>query len=269
MRINGVKTGLRNDGYTLVEMIVAITLFGLISLVLFAGFDLTMRSWKQGQKKIEADEQVRSVFELVRRQISSVYPVVPEEEDEPESDGTTPSQPRAVSQSKPYFIGFTDRTAFISLFSLRVNAIPGLCFVAYAIEPSEEGKGYALVEYEKQYTGINPMGSDQAEHLPENIYRYVLLDNLDSATFHFYGYDYSAFDPRNQDELQKAWYDSWDVEEKGDLPLAVRLDYHFLPDVRTSLRDGSILVPIRSHGSTLRPRIPVTRRPGGTPKNVP
>lgn len=251
------RFALRPDGFSLLEMVVTLTLFSLITVIVFAAFDLSVRTINRGGKRIEETERVRSVFQLIRRQIASIYPVVPEEEeseDEPPAEGV----PRGRVIQLPYFLGSGERMAFISLFSLRLNAIPGLCFVAYAVEPADDGPGMVLVEYEKQYTGVNPMGRREGSPLPENIFRYELLGGLESAGFEYYGVDPDAPIPtaRQLQPPEKRWHPAWDVEQRGDLPEAVRLTYRFLPGTRSGMAEGEVLVPIRSHGNTLRPALP-------------
>ncbi len=242
-------------GFSLLEVLVAITIFAIIATVLYSGFAMTTRTWRRGHESIQAGEQQRSVFELMRRQVASIYPVMPlVEEDEQPVD---PNQPtfRPTMDKLPYFVGSGERMAFVSLFSMRLNAIPGLCFVAYAVEPSEAGEGFALVEYEKQYTGVNPMGKEESDAIPENIYRYVLLDGLDRATFRFYGADLSQQGVVPADQIEKDWFDDWDVETMGDLPEAVRIQYRFQPGSRARFLEGEITVPIHSHGNAMRRRI--------------
>jgi len=252
---------IRHDGFTFMELMVSITLFAMIAALLYSSYDLTIRALRQGEMKIQQGEQTRSVFELFRRQIASIYPVVPEEEEEEqnaaelkEEEQRTGRRPRTANQKLPYFLGSPDRVAFISLFSLRVNAIPGLCFVAYVVEPSENGEGESLVEYEKQYTGTNPMSDEVDQGIPESIYRYVLLNNLESVSFEFYGAEPIQTEREMKNKVEKQWFDSWDVEEMSDLPEAVRIRYTFPPGRGAQMTDRYIIVPIHSHGN-------ITRRP--------
>jgi prepilin-type N-terminal cleavage/methylation domain-containing protein len=241
-------------GFSLLEVLVAVTIFAIIAAVLYSGFAMTTRTWRRGQEKIQQGELQRSVFELIRRQVASVYPVMPLVDEDPQP--VDPSQPtfRPTAEKLPYFVGSGGRMAFVSLFSMRLNAIPGLCFVAYSVEPSETTEGFALVEYEKQYTGVNPMGKEEIDALPENIYRYVLLDGLDQATFQFFGADLSQQGAVPVDQIEKDWFDDWDVETMGDLPEAVRIQYRFRPGSRARFLQGEIMVPIHSHGNAMRRR---------------
>ncbi|MBN2431164.1 MAG: hypothetical protein JXQ27_06790 [Acidobacteria bacterium] len=256
MKTHNLKQ-IRINGFTFMELVVAITLVSLIFVLLFTGFNLAIQSLRRGESKIQESEQARGVFELFRRQIASIYPVIPEDEAEDaeggEPDDSDQPLPRqTVAQPMPYFLGSPQKVAFISLFSLRVNAIPGLCFIAYVIEPSETGEGYNLVEYEKQYTGINPLSDLAAEQIPGTIFRYVLLENLVTASFEYFGYDFSQLDGGADIQLEKQWFNIWDVEINGDLPEAVRINFLFKPEGRPLLSEGYILVPIHSHGNILR-----------------
>lgn len=251
-----VRRALSRRGFSLLEVLVSVTLFAIICTILYSGFAMVTRAWSRGHDNIQKSERLRSVFELVRRQIISIYPVLPAMAEGLEADQAQPGPQRLTAAKTPYFMGGDQQIAFVSLFSLRLNAIPGLCFVSYAVEPSADGTGLALVELEKQYTGIDPLESRELQQVPENIYRYTLLDNLAAATFEYYGLDGSLVGVVPEDQLQKEWFPVWDVEEMGDLPEAVRIRYRFLPEAKMRFPEGEILVPIRSKGNLPPGRLP-------------
>ncbi|HNR39368.1 MAG TPA: prepilin-type N-terminal cleavage/methylation domain-containing protein [Acidobacteriota bacterium] len=249
-------------GFSLLEVLVSVTLFAIICSVLYSGFSMVTRSWRRGHENIQQSERLRSVFELIRRQVISIYPVVPVEEDT-EADLAQPGPQRMIAAKIPYFVGSDQQVAFVTLFSLRLNAIPGLCFVAYGVEPSPSGDGLALVELEKPYTGISPLAADGVSSAPENMYRYTLLDRLEEVSFEFYGLDLSQAGVVPEEEQTKQWYPTWKVEEMGDLPEAVRIRYRFMPEAKMRFPEGEILVPIRSKGNLPAGRVP-RRMPNAT-----
>jgi prepilin-type N-terminal cleavage/methylation domain-containing protein len=257
------RRALSPRGFSLLEVLVSVTLFAIICTILYSGFTMVTRTWNRGHDNIQQSERLRSVFELIRRQIISIYPVVPAMEENPEAAQAQPGPQRLAVGKTPYFIGSDQQVAFVTLFSLRLNAIPGLCFVAYALEPSGDGTGLALVELEKQYTGTDPLEAYGLEQLPENVYRYALLDHLAGATFEYYGLDLSQVGVVPEDRLEKEWYSAWDVEQMGDLPEAVRIRYRFLPEAKMRFPEGEILVPIRSKGNLPTGRLP--RRTSNVP----
>ncbi len=110
-------------GFSLLEVLVAVTLFAIICTVLYSGFAMVTRSWRRGHENIQQSERLRSVFELIRRQIISIYPVVPVEEDI-ESAQAQPGPQRMVAAKIPYFVGSDQQVAFVTLFSLRFQRHP-------------------------------------------------------------------------------------------------------------------------------------------------
>lgn len=256
-------------GFTLLEVLVTVTLFAMVAGLLFSGYQVVARTWRTGNRRMMEAERWRSALDLFRRQVSCVYPVVPLKEIEdtgqppsgqpfnPMSGGQPPSIPvgevgnPALDQPLPYFEGDTQRVAFVSLYSLRLNALPGLCFVSYALESSREGHGMALVEYEKRYMGSNPTRRPGNKEfvMPEQVFRYVLVENLESASFEYFGMDMSKVGVVPDDQLTKEWFPAWQSEEKRDLPEAIRLRYRLLSNVRARVKDGEIVVPVHSQGN--------------------
>lgn len=56
-------------GFTLLELIVAITLMGLVLVVLYSGLRLGLNSWDGGEQRAEATNRVRLAQEFLRRQL--------------------------------------------------------------------------------------------------------------------------------------------------------------------------------------------------------
>jgi general secretion pathway protein J len=65
---------LRQGGFTLLELLIAITLLGLILVLLFGGLRLGMRSWDAGQLNVDSMNTVRSVEGFLRGELGRVYP---------------------------------------------------------------------------------------------------------------------------------------------------------------------------------------------------
>lgn len=56
-------------GFTLVELLIAMTLVGMMMVILFGGLRLSTRSWEAAEEKLVAVEKLRVVEGLFRRQI--------------------------------------------------------------------------------------------------------------------------------------------------------------------------------------------------------
>ena len=60
----------RQQGFTLLELVVAITLMGLVLVVLYSGLRLGLNGWDSGERRAEASNRLRSVQEFLRRQLA-------------------------------------------------------------------------------------------------------------------------------------------------------------------------------------------------------
>ena len=56
-----MRRRLRQGGFTLLELLIAITLLGLILVLLFGGLRLGMRSWDAGQLNVDTMNTVAGV----------------------------------------------------------------------------------------------------------------------------------------------------------------------------------------------------------------
>src|SRR5438309_1990852 len=60
-------------GFTLIEVIVALTIMGLLVSIAFSGVRISLDGWDRGARKIAALEQRATVERLLRRQLSLAY----------------------------------------------------------------------------------------------------------------------------------------------------------------------------------------------------
>jgi general secretion pathway protein J len=59
----------RQTGFTLLELIVAITLMGLVLVVLYSGLRVGLNGWESGERRAEATNRLRLTQEFLRRQL--------------------------------------------------------------------------------------------------------------------------------------------------------------------------------------------------------
>ncbi len=238
---------MNRKGFTLLEMLVALTIFAMLMAILYEGFYSTFKLWNKGEKRVYQIERMKNVFNLIRKQIISIYPVQPVEENIEEN---LPQGAVGVPRSNlpPFFRGDSQNMMFVTMSPIRVNSILGLSLCVYKVEPSEDGRGLSLVEYESQYTGV--VNTSGGFFIPQTIkgYKNVLLTNLESLNFEYFGKDLSQMNIMPKNEIRNQWYDSWDVTQRSNFPSAVRINFHFNPKVKTIFKSGTILVPIKSEG---------------------
>ena len=177
------------EGFTLVELTIAITLFALMAMILSGAFYLGRRAVEKAQARSEASQTLRSVGDLLAGYIRSAYPY-----------RLSPQNPAV------FFSGEANRLDFISALSSGLGG-RGLSEVSIAWEGEGGGTG-ALTLDEK--IPVRPEGADMGYKnsvvLSQGV-RSFRLDYLDSQS------------------AEERWVEQWDGRERKALPLAVRLSH--------------------------------------------
>ena len=200
-------------GFTLLELVIAFTIFGLMAGLVFSSFRLVLNSYEKSQERLGQEARKRVLQDHIKRQIGSLFPVRPSGAFLGIQEGKGQMQlPSAVSQF-PLFDGRPDSVTFVTVAPLVLRENPGLTVVRYGLAEDEWGK-YYLGMMETRYVGLESfMGMVEVplgKPLP-------LVENVNELRFQYYGYD-----AENQDY---QWFDSWIGEELLAVPDAIRIDY--------------------------------------------
>lgn len=114
----------RHDaGFTLLELLISITLLTVIIVLMIGAIRIGSRSLAAGEKKIEAQERLRSVISLIDAQIQSQIPLTYREE----------------GKTKYYFQARTKTLRFATNYSIW-GGKRGYVVVDYKIENDSSGK---------------------------------------------------------------------------------------------------------------------------------
>ncbi len=232
-------------GFTLLEMIVAVTLVALMAVGLWAAFRISIRSWSRGTEFIDTNQRHRTVLDMVRKQIASTYPLfTPVDLRQTLAQGGVLS---GMQVSHVIFNGIENSMLFVSLNSLQFQESPGLTIVYYGVTQNSVGS-FSLIEKEDRYTGQVPeVGA--METLPRAT---SVFENLSSCAFEY-------FDPGVGDNPAR-WVKEWDGQEMGRLPVAISMSMTF-HDSRGSLLNRHMVVPIQAQaGNFANPINPFGRR---------
>lgn len=207
-------------GFTILEMLVAVTLVAIMAVALWAVFRISIRSWSRGTESMDANQRHRSILNLVRKQMASAYGLFAINDLQPAMPGTL------------VFSGTENSLQFISLNSLRFQESPGLTLVSYEVD-QEAGGEYALVEKEARYLGRMP-----AEGVSFDESRVVtIFGNLSSCLFEY-------FDPGNA-ESASQWVREWDAQTLGRLPVAVSFTM-MSRDSMGNMLNRHMVVPVKA-----------------------
>ena len=64
----------REKGFTLLEILIAMTILSLIAVIIGASLRLGIRAWERGEADIEGSQNIRFFVERLSQQIKSAYP---------------------------------------------------------------------------------------------------------------------------------------------------------------------------------------------------
>lgn len=185
-------------GFTLLELLIAITLVAMMAVGIWGIFSISVRSWSRGTEAIDANQRHRSVLDMARKQIASAYPIYSQADAQQGMD------------IGPIFNGTENGIRFISLNSMQFFESPGLTLVSYEIVQDSDGN-QSLIERETRYTG-----QDIAQDEILNDSRAIsIFDRLETCIFEYY-------DSGNADSPAR-WVSEWDGSASTRLPSAVRM----------------------------------------------
>jgi general secretion pathway protein J len=193
MRRN-LRTNTQVQGFTLLELLVVISILTLIMTASFGALRLGNRSFEAGLSRSNQTGHFRATADLLRRQFSQLVPIVHE------FDGATVSS----------FIGNDERIRFIA--PAPQNGSDAGLFV-YTIFSRRADDEQQLV---LAYAPYDP-GQQDFDYMPVNRHR-VLIDSLSDVRLAYYG----ATDPDDA----PTWHAKWFAEDDA-FPRVVKI--HVVP----------------------------------------
>ncbi len=189
-------------GFTLLELIVALTLVGLIAAAAFGGLKLGTRAWESGNAKTDAMSQTRLTQGFLRREIAAAYPLLVETEN---------------AEKRVAFYGLKERMTFIAPLAAHLGR-GGLYRLTLGFV--EEGGSGRLVMHRRLYRPDQDFFADAEEHGPAT----VLIDGIERTAFSYFG-------PARPGE-EALWHETW--QDMTVLPLLVRLEVVYVDQRRAS-----------------------------------
>jgi general secretion pathway protein J len=206
-----LQTNVQVQGFTLLELLVVISILTLIMSASFGALRLGNRAFEAGISRANQTEHFRATADLLRRQFSQLVPIIHE------FDGETASS----------FIGNDERVRFIA--PAPQNGGDAGLFV-YTISSQRIDGGQQLV---LSYASYDP-GQEEFNYMPVSRHR-VLIESLSDVRFAYYG----ATDPDDNPDWHAEWFAEDDAFPRMVRILPVPLDATAdWPDLSFIIRAG-------------------------------
>ena len=178
----------RQRGFTLLELLIGMTLLSLILTLLFGALRLGARSWDRGEQRAEDITQLRTVQGFLRRELGQAFILLW----------------KKGGESRLAFDGAADALKFVVPLPAQIGG-GGLYLLGLELEDAEAGRRLILKR------AIDPAAKDfsglaQADSA-------VLSEHIEKMRIAYFG----ALSP----EAKPGWQDKWDDAQR--LPLLVRI----------------------------------------------
>jgi prepilin-type N-terminal cleavage/methylation domain-containing protein len=203
----------RDDGFTLIEMLISILILALVTGMLLDGLRLVTHSVGRETSRLDRSSQIALVQNFVRAQLGDAQRIVL----------------AAGLAARVDFTGEVDRLVFISPAPASV-AFGGLQRLGLVYKAGTSAAGGTIEADWQPYRD----GSGAASAVGNR----VLLDHVNTAVFAYFG------STRADEPLE--WHDEW--REMSDLPLLVRLGVVFsdgrtMPELIVALPLAAVPAP--------------------------
>lgn len=192
-----------SSGFTLLELMISLTIMGLILVLVFGALRIGARAWEKGERDVETHQRQRVVLDNLRRQIASVFlrEIKAGEAEEGEAKG------------KVFFRGDSEGMEFMSRVPMSPLTRTGVVYVKYVVREDDGGDTRRLLLYEKDGVFVNL--EEDLDDIEDDEF-FELITGAASIEFSYlYGFE------DEDEELQ--WQDKWDNDSEKDIPAAIKI----------------------------------------------
>jgi len=190
-REKATRASARAAGFTLIEVVLALTIFALIGGILYGAFSLSHSAVEKSQVNSTRNQKQRSIADLLGSYVRSTFPY----RESPE-------------EQTAFFEGNVESLTFVSAYS---QGMGGRGMAKIQITKDEDDNGRAMVKLEE----TAPVRLSSESGGSGQTYSIVLQDNVKEFRLAY-------LDPQAEEE---TWEDRWDGRERRMLPRAVRFTY--------------------------------------------
>lgn len=208
-------------GFTLLEVMLAMSALALVSAICYAAFHLGIRAVERGEIAVVTAQRLRVASDVLIRQVKSAVPYPARDEDE---------------NVYPYFFGNPTAMTFVTAAGLQGGG--GLVRVSYRLETDPP----RLVLEETPFLSPDALGRKRFE--PVDARKAVILQNFKDLKFQYFFWDGTG-DVSDKDN----WRSDWDPREEDMLPLAVRIRIDGVPGLENDAFYQTVPLMAATYGS--------------------
>jgi general secretion pathway protein J len=205
----------RRDGFTLVEVVLAMTILALMSAICYGAFHVAIRAVERGEVAVMTAQRLRAATDILIRQVKSAVPYPVQNEDD---------------DVYPFFVGQPQWMTFVTANGLLGGG--GLARVRYYVQPDP----LALVLEEDPHFSPADLGAAPADE--PGAAAAVLLDGFRGLQFQYL----------LDDGADLEWRNDWDGYEEDLLPSAVRVVIEGLPGLELDVWGQEIPLMVSTYG---------------------
>jgi len=178
-------------GFTLIEVVLAITIFAIMGGVLYGAFSLGHTAVEKSEKNFDRNQKTRSMGDLLATYIRSGYPYR-----------------ESIQEQTIYFEGERENLTFVSAYS---HAMGGRGMAKISIDKSDGANGGALVRLaESAPVRLGGEGGEGGQR-----HSLAILEGVRD-------FQLAYLDAEGDKE---NWEERWDGKERRRLPRAVRMTF--------------------------------------------
>jgi len=234
----------KKAGFSLIELLVSITLTGLLTLALHFGFRVGTNAWAKGDGELQRYQSTQVAYELLSRQLGSAVPYYSQQ------------KVKDVPVEVLLFQGATTGMRFVSNFSCQSRSAAGLRLVEYFVTNSQVGRGKALVVNERRLPDDQNLSQSVFGEITQKEDNTVLVSFLDfglrrDSLYLLDGVDIVRFAyfprplPNDEGNTSSA---NMTGRKKVLLPLGAEIKLHWDESKTHSAKDFSVVVPFNGAG---------------------
>ena len=195
-------------GFTLVEVVIALTIVATLLVVMFGSLRVGLSAWQRGDERAEVLDRARSLNQIVTRSLGAAHPYT--------TKGEPGESPRLLFEGGP------DRVAFVTSAPPFPTAAP-IAFTAVTLS-REAGPVPGLAVRQKPLPNDKPFDPEVEPSLREG--------TVSDVRFRYLR------------ESDRAWTESWDAAQERALPMAVEITLSIVHPGRSAEPQPPLIVSL-------------------------